>query len=407
MSYPRSVVALASLVAACGARSSLDVGGTTGAPDAGVDAGPESRVCFTELAARGTAVCALRWDGVLYCWGNNVAGQLALPMTAENLRPPTLVSALDGVEAISMGGEFGCARTRDGLFCFGRDNFGQVGNGPDTAPGAPAQVEGLSAKPIAVSAGGTHACAIDDHANLHCWGNNGWGQLGLGFHSDPSDPGVDRAEHVVALENVTAVAAGEVHTCAVVGGTAIYCWGGRASEPSYPSPGPPAPVFIAESPVPILEIEAGEEFACGIDGDGVLRCWGKNAWAVLGDGTTEDHATPATVVGVDGRIVDVAGSFNHACAAAEDGDVFCWGTNQGGALGRDSSVGANPDPFPRSVAGIGGRAVEVAVGYGFSCALTSDGAVWCWGNQDFAQLGVVLDAPEDHPAPRRVDLPCP
>jgi alpha-tubulin suppressor-like RCC1 family protein len=401
--------ALSLLLVACGARGGLEVGGFSDAPDARGGPEPNTKACFTDLAAGGTSVCALRSDGALYCWGNNTAGQLGLPLLAgaRQIRPPTRVEALAGVEAVSMGGEFGCAKTPDGLHCFGRDDFGQVGDGIQAVFGGTALVEGLPADLTGFSAGGTHACAIDSLSRLHCWGNNGWGALGFGFVSSPDLAGIDHAQHVVALENVSAVAAGEVHTCAVEGSTALYCWGGRASEPSYPSAGPPYPIFIADFPSPVRKIEAGNEFACAIGDDGILRCWGKNGWSVLGDGTNDHHETPAPIAGVDMAIVDVACSFEHACAAAADGSVFCWGINRGGALGRDPSIGENPEPFPQRVPGIEGRAVEVAIGYGFSCARTQEGEVWCWGNQDFGQLGALLENPIDRPTPGRVSLPCP
>lgn len=383
-------------LAACGARSALERGEESQSPenpDAGAG-GTSPAGCFTEIAARASSACALRADGALFCWGNNASTQLGM-VTPGLAVPPSRVNDLELVSEVSMGSEFGCARTRAGLYCFGHRNFGQTGSGDPIGSRLPRRVERLPTELRGFSAGGTHACAIDAGGELYCWGNNGWGELGIG--SLDSYP----FAVPVALGDVSHVAAGDVHTCAVVADALLYCWGGRASEPSYPAPGPRAPV--ARGPVArVRKIAAGNEFTCVVSEDGWLGCMGTNSYVVR----NTSLAALAAVDGLDAPMADVAGGWEHACAVAVDGSVSCWGVNRRGALGRDPRDGANPDPVPRRVLGIPGHAIAVAVGTDFSCALTDDGAVWCWGSQDFAQLGVVSEHPKDSPVPVRVGLKC-
>jgi alpha-tubulin suppressor-like RCC1 family protein len=383
---------------ACGARSAPDL---TVNPwgDEGETA-VELRGCFTKIAAKGGSACALRTDGTLFCWGNNTRGQLGM-ITTKPVIGPTRIETLKNVRDVSLGGEFGCALTAEGLRCYGHNNFGQVGAGDTGAARLPIVVDGLSPELRAFSAGGTHACAAAADGKLYCWGNNGWGELGLGFASGSDTSFSVNRPASVDLVGATLLAAGEVHTCAAAGSVALYCWGGRASEPSYPSPGPPSPVFLTAVVPPMRKLAAGNEFACLITQDGTLVCWGANGYVTSGDGKL------APIAGLSATTVDVACGWGHACVATRAGAVLCWGMNQRGALGRDPSVGDNPDRVPRQVAGIDGHAIGVAVGTDFSCALTAEGEVWCWGSQDFAQLGVVSEHPMDSATPRRVALQCP
>jgi len=195
------------------------------------------------------------------------------------------------------------------------------------------------------------------------------------------------------MAGIQLVAAGDVHTCAAAASVALYCWGGRAS--------PASPVFVSAIVPAARKLAAGNDFACAITTEDALACWGTNGYVTSGEGK------PAPVTGLQGPIADVACGWGHACAATSDGSVLCWGLNRRGALGRDPKVGPNPDLVAQRVAGIAGHAIGVAVGLDFSCTVTAEGEVWCWGSQDFAQLGVVSGDPEDSPTPRRVALECP
>lgn len=409
------IVVLCAVCSACGARSELDLASVTAVDasrdadgevdarrDAGVDASIGRAGCFTQLASGGSSACAVREDGALYCWGNNVAGQLGF-VNDRNPVTPTRVDALVDVRAVDMGGEFTCAATHAGLHCFGRNNFGQLGR-LGSAPSNPRPVvDGAPTDLAALSTGGTHGCAIDTHATLYCWGNNGWGELGIGTVGTTGSPGVHQASYV-ALDRVTAIAAGEVHTCAVVNHTAVYCWGGRSDQPTYPSPGPSSPVFVADLPSPVVRLTAGNEFACAVGADGVARCWGAGGYGTLGDGTLSVRDAPEPIVDVGVPLVAIDGAWWHVCAVGDEGSVFCWGTNGFGELGFAPTAGDSIAPAPQRVPGID-NAIDVNVSSYASCALTDEGEVWCWGRQDFGVTGTTSATIQ--PTPTRVPLPCP
>jgi alpha-tubulin suppressor-like RCC1 family protein len=117
--------------------------------------------------------------------------------------------------------------------------------------------------------------------------------------------------------------------------------------------------------------------------DGKVYCWGKNDKGQLGDGSNTDSNVPRdTNLPADA----VAAGAKHTCAIV-DGDVYCWGNNNKGQLG----VGSTADQdVPVAVDGLPSSVIELAAGDEHTCALTSDGAVYCWGRNDKGQLGTGL-----------------
>ena len=131
-------------------------------------------------------------------------------------------------------------------------------------------------------------------------------------------------------------------------------------------------------------VQTGSYHSCAILSDKTLRCWGSNSAGQLGDGTTDNRATPTPVVGLTSGVVSVATGDTHTCAALESGAVYCSGGNGDGQLG-DGTMTSRLVPTP--VAGITSGAMAVAVNEGHSCALFDSGAVKCWGYNGSGQLG--------------------
>ncbi len=130
-------------------------------------------------------------------------------------------------------------------------------------------------------------------------------------------------------------------------------------------------------------IDLGSFHSCALLQDGSVRCWGQNDLGQLGNGTTNDSATPVTVVGITGAAAVRAGGF-HTCARFPDGTVQCWGRNSNGQLG-DPAFTAYQSPTPVRVAGL--TATVVSAGGFHNCALPGDRTVQCWGHNGFGQLG--------------------
>jgi len=140
------------------------------------------------------------------------------------------------------------------------------------------------------------------------------------------------------------------------------------------------PSAVATSAV---EISSGREHTCAITGDGGVRCWGYNTNGQLGDGTTTTRRTPVDVVGLTAGAAQVSAGLHHTCAVTTDGAVRCWGDNHIGQLGDGTTEERHT---PVDVVGLSDVAAVTAGGT-FTCALTTDGGVGCWGFNSYGQLG--------------------
>jgi alpha-tubulin suppressor-like RCC1 family protein len=202
------------------------------------------------------------------------------------------------------------------------------------------QVSGFAS----VSAGGLHQCGITTGGVARCWGINNYGQLGDGTH-DPSwlDP------VTVALPaGVTAasISAGGTFSCALTTTGSAYCWGqnnlGQLGNGSGTASDVPVPVSLPAG-VSLVSLELGPVHACGLTATGAAWCWGENTYGQLGDGTTTASPTPVAVslpAGVTGFASLSAGSM-HTCGIATTGAGYCWGKNDFGQLGDGTTTSSS------------------------------------------------------------------
>jgi alpha-tubulin suppressor-like RCC1 family protein len=152
-----------------------------------------------------------------------------------------------------------------------------------------------------------------------------------------------------------------------------------------------------------LRLAAGQEHSCALNGAGAAFCWGANWGGQLGNGSTIDPGLlPVPVSGAHTFTALAAGS-GHTCALTGDGAVYCWGDNTYGQLGTGSTAASR---VPARVAAPNGAVfVSLAAGDYHSCALTATGAAWCWGSQLAGELGIGAVVP-DQCAVSGVVLPC-
>jgi len=133
--------------------------------------------------------CVLLQDGALRCWGLNDSGQLGNGTTTSS-STPVAVAGITGAAAVTGGGYHTCARFPDGtLECWGRNDAGQLGDPATTTDvsGVPVRVAGINTA-TGVTAGGFHTCALLQGGTVRCWGQNTYGQLGNGTIPNSSTP---------------------------------------------------------------------------------------------------------------------------------------------------------------------------------------------------------------------------
>jgi hypothetical protein len=275
--------------------------------------------------------CAVTTGGELVCWGDNTMGQIgngkygrSLP-DARVLQPTLIIPK--GATAVSAGYFHTCAIVDGMLYCWGSNVAGQIGIGrvdPDAfvvQTAAPAMV--ISRDVTAVSTGGTHTCAIV-HEELQCWGGNWAGQIGIGsLNGNTSKP------TVILKGGVTAVAAGDSHTCAVVRND-LWCWGdNRSGQIGNGDAGRniSSPTKVITGGVSAVVASSGN--TCAIV-RGALLCWGANGNGELAPDVRGNVLTPKQFIA--GGVTAVATQGGSFCAVVR-GALQCWGYGGQGKLG--------------------------------------------------------------------------
>jgi alpha-tubulin suppressor-like RCC1 family protein len=249
--------------------------------------------------------CALAGDGHAWCWGLDDYGQLGLGGEGEQAPPRAL--PLKRLRAIAAGTWHTCAIARDTtLSCWGRtEAFGpQVLPGDATHTDEPAPIGGLE-RVVGVALGQLHTCALTSPGDVLCWGSGGDGRLGTGREAHRAKPG-----RVEALPASVAIAAGAAHTCALDTDGSVWCWGANdegqlGNGSKAPSAGTPSRVRgLPEA----FSLDAGRAHTCAIVTGNEVRCWGANDAGQLGDGTDQTRHNPAAVRWQSGTVDDDAGT---------------------------------------------------------------------------------------------------
>ncbi len=358
---------------------------------------------YLQVAAGDHFTCALRSDHSIWCWGANGRGQLGSGMASVAEASPVPVvstdsAAQDSWQVVSAGGDFACAiRDDDSLWCWGDNSFGQLGIGSLATSYSPKPLQ-VAGSYVAVSAGGgmgqhDFACAIDSVGALYCWGDDSMGQLGNG----ESDTEAKSAPQTLG-GNWSAIEAGLTHVCGVNAG-ALYCWG--SAEAGQVGTGTSGDGLLVQQPTSVLgatpvwsSLAAGGAHSCAVR-DGSLYCWGLNDNGQLGQGSADVTPIAQPVrVGEDNTWAQVTAGWGHSCAIQRGGDLYCWGRNGRGEVG-DGSLHDEPVPIH-----LGQGFASVNSSSTHSCAIDAAGALWCWGSNRYGELGVGV-VPEKS-APTRI-----
>jgi alpha-tubulin suppressor-like RCC1 family protein len=293
-----------------------------------------------------------------------------------------------------------CGVTVDySIYCWGENDFGQLGDGTFQDRHAPVRVDSDRSF-RSVAAGWRFTCAVTTDDEAYCWGRGVWGQLGTGTAQSTSRPlpvasGLHFASVSAGTNNVA---------CGLAVDGAAYCWGlnflgavgGEAPEFCGPSSFKlPCATKPSRVPVPNDEpftaISAGASFACGILERGTAVCWGVNDEGQLGTdtdpcwpGAEEPCSLTPVIVGGSHHFQTISAGWNHTCAVTSDGEGLCWGNGLFSKLG-DAYVHER-STLPVAVGG-GHSFVAISAGANHTCATGSDQNLYCWGANDVGQLG--------------------
>ena len=297
-----------------------------------------------------------------------------------------------------------CAIALNGrAYCWGSGNSGKLGNGSTASSRVPVAVNTsgvLAGKTIKqISAGENHTCAIASDNRAYCWGSNKNGQLGNGSTADSRVPVAVNTSGVLVGKTIKEVTTGGFHTCALDTSSKMYCWGLNSSGRL----GGGLTSILSNVPVAvnmsgalagktIKQMSTGYSSTCAIASDNRAYCWGSGNNGQLGNGSTADSRVPVAV-NMSGALVgktikQILAGGDHGCVVASDDKMYCWGLNNNGELGNNSSVNSSVPVAVNADGVLAGKTIrQMSAGFSSTCAVDSGYGIYCWGYNSNGQLG--------------------
>ena len=356
---------------------------------------------FVAVSAGREHTCALTVGGTAFCWGSNELGQLGVPADTVTCfrgdrgigcqRAPRRVNTSVVFQKIAAGGDHTCAlSTSNQIYCWGDNLYGELGD--------PAVRQSFTPIPVLsgafftdVAAGETHSCGLRGDGVAFCWGESEAGQIGTGSTGN----GSATPATVFTTLRFASITAGWRRTCARTADGAAYCWGAlwtsrQGSRETFHAQ--PAP-FRFQPPASFHLLASGENAICGITPDFRAFCWDANPAGGLGDGTTNGSRAPTAVQGGPNMVAIASGGM-HTCGLSDAGLAYCWGSDDFGQLGispgsLDVRCTDRQLPCARLPTRVTGWRLfsQISAGSNHSCALTLGGNIYCWGAGGLGQRG--------------------
>ncbi|HEY6559297.1 MAG TPA: hypothetical protein VI072_18560 [Polyangiaceae bacterium] len=376
-------------------------------------------VSVKEVSGSNWHTCALLVNGKVRCWGDGSYGQLgyAVRRTIGDDEFPSSAGdvnvggAVTQIAASFSGHTCALLDTRQ-VRCWGYAAsgaaLGYAGVVPETDEPVSAGNVNVGGEVSQVALGYWHTCALLSTGNVRCWGENQHGELGYAHTNPIGDDEVPASAGDVNLGGaVRQISAGSSHTCALLAGGRVRCWGNNDSGQL----GYGHTRAIGDDEVPasagdvnvggeVVQIAAGGGHTCALLAGGTVRCWG-HAWeGELGYARRDnigDDEPPASAgdVAVGGTVVQISAGSDHTCARLHDGAVRCWGSNVMAQLGYGNRISIGDDELPSSAGdvSVGGPVAQIDAGNSHTCAVLTSGALRCWGSATYSASGPAL-APE-------------
>ena len=353
----------------------------------------------SSVAAGYYHTCSVMTTGADLCWGRNSSAQLGDGTYTQRSVPNYVSGLTEGVEMPAIGDYHSCALTKDGgVKCWGYNDYGQVGDGTTTERITPVDVSGLTSGVTEIGAGYYHTCALTTGGGVKCWGRNNDAQLGDDTTTNRTTP-VDVSG---LTSGVIMVATGGYHTCALTTSGGVKCWGdngyGQLGDGTWTTR--KTPVDVSGLTSGVVYISAGKYHTCAVLTGGGVKCWGRNSNGQLGDGTTDHSTTPVNVSGLSSGVSAVTLGAAHTCALLTGGGVKCWGDNGYGQVGDGTTTQRDT---PEDVSGLTSGVANVNTSRDHTCAVTTAGELKCWGRNNYYQLG--FTSPSYSSSPLTAEFP--
>ena len=340
-----------------------------------------------QIVAGTSSTCALLVDGTLECWGSNLQGQLGNGTTDSTAHPNQVDTPTQAVEIVQISSYLSthaCAISASGkIYCWGDNQSGQLGDLTRVQRTRPTLTSEIRSGAQQVVVGSGHTCALSNDHEIFCWGANNAGQLAT------STPNSSALPLPITLpgSQPTKLASGSNHICALTMIGDVMCWGGNYSgqiDASDPAQTIHAPQIRSGLGPNVVDINAnGSNHTCAVLANGSLQCWGENQYGQLGNGNVNATANVVTIESDGAPYVQVSPGAQHTCAIRSDGSVWCWGDNQ---TGRFHTSEQQLIQTPIRIEGLS-PAVAISSGINHTCALDANGLMLCWGSNVRGQLG--------------------
>lgn len=356
----------------------------------------------TDISYTQHTVCAIMTARV-YCWGNNQWNQIG-DGTNANRYAATLVGGVIAsrtATVVQTSHATTCTIASNEVYCWGIGGEGALGDGAASSSNVPLKVangagSSLNGKtPTKLSAGFHYNCALTSDGRVSCWGLNGAAaQLGTGsFGGNRNYP--TEVSGLAAIGNATELSSANDKSCVVISAS-TYCWGSLYDGQRRFGVTTPTAVTDSSGPLngkTINAVATGGPTSCATATDGTTACWGSNNNGTVGDGTTTNRTVPTAVTGgsFTGKTVSsITVGDNGACVIA-NAEFWCWGQNSAGKAG-DGTQGDKLSAVRVSTAGVlsGKTPQRAAVSVGGVSCGVANGAPHCWGGYASAPRATLL-----------------
>jgi alpha-tubulin suppressor-like RCC1 family protein len=329
----------------------------------------------------------------LWLWGRNNNGQLGDNTITDRQSPvQTISTGANWRNVITFGStqafHSACIKTDGSLWLWGQGSYGALGNNSTLSRSSPVQTVSATTlwKQVSASSGNfgsfPFTAAIKTDGTLWLWGHGVYGQLGNNARTSRSSP----VQTISTTTNWKQVSCGNSHAAAIKTDGTLWLWGSNGSGQLGDNAG------ISRSS-PIQTIAGGtnwKQVSCGLNNtaavktDGTLWLWGNGQDGILGDNTVTNRSSPVQTVSTGTNWKQVVCGVNHTTSIKTDGTLWLWGLNTNGQLG-DNTVTSKSSPVQTISTGTNWK--QVSAGTNITSCIKTDGTLWMWGDNAFGQLG--------------------